>query len=99
MAKTEDTNTPPTQAEIDAAQAVMLRAADAQTRAAAERMKPVSDIVAMPEFAKVKEAVEGLPADMMADMNVAPHIMALRAGFNGLTAIAPAAVPVAEPTA
>lgn len=97
MAKTEaDANAAPTQEEIDAAKAVMQRAAEAQQRAAAERLKPVSDVVAMPEFAAVRSAIDALPPELMADMNVAPHIMALKAGFNGFSAVAPAPAPATE---
>lgn len=73
----------------------MRRAAEAQAKEAQERVKPIADIVAMPEFAKVKAAIENLPNDFMADMNIAPHIMAARAGLNGIAVIAPA--PVEDP--
>ena len=83
------TDKAPTQAEIDAAQAIMRRAADAQAKEAQAKLQPVLDITAMPEFAKVKTAIDNLPPEFMADMNIAPHVMAIRAGFNGLATIAP----------
>jgi len=84
------TDKAPTQAEIDAAQAVMRRAAEAQAKEAQAKLQPIRDITGSSEFAKVAEMVNALPNDFMADMSIAPHIMAIRAGINGLSTIAPA---------
>lgn len=90
-------NAEPTDAEVAAAQDVMRRRAEAQAKAAADKLKPIADIVGSAEYTKVRDAVEALPIDFMADMNVAPHIMALRAGLNGLAAVVPAALPATDP--
>ena len=82
----------PTEAEIKAAQAVLGRAAEAQQKEADAKLQPLRDITASPEFGAVRDAVEALPPEFMGDMAIAPHIMALRAGFNGLAAIAPPTV-------
>lgn len=98
------TEAAPTEAEIAAAQAVMQRAAEAKQREAADRIKPISDIVGSPEFEAVCDMVNGVDPAFMADMNIGPHLMALRTGLQGLAIAAPpmreiAAVPApAEPT-
>ena len=89
----------PTEAEVKTAQAVLQRAAEAQQKEADAKLQPIRDITASAEFTNLREKIEALPVDFMADMNIAPHIMALRAGLNGLVAIAPAPVPTADASA
>ena len=98
MPKNDDTPAPvPTADEIAAAQAVMQRAAEAERAKLAERLKPIRDIVAMPEYGTLRTALEALPPEFMADMAIAPHIMAARTGLTGLASVAPAE-PLNVPT-
>ena len=84
-----DTTTAPTEAEIQAAQELLQRAASVRQKEINETRKPLTDITSSPEFAKLREMVENLSKDFYSDMTIAPHIMALRAGFNGLATVAP----------
>lgn len=90
-------DTPPTDAEVKAAQAVLQRAQEATIKEAAVKLQPLSDITAMPEFAALKDKIEALPIELIADMNVGPHLMALRSGLNGLASAAPPPAPEAAP--
>lgn len=90
------TDTAPTSAELEAAQAVMRRHQEAQQREADARLQPLRDITAMPEFGALREKVEALPVEMLGDMNVGPHIMAFRSGLNGLATLAPPPAPEAQ---
>lgn len=94
MATKEDK--PPTEAEIAAAQAVMQRAQAARAAEADAKLAPLRELTASAAFAEVQAKAEALPLDFMADMNVAPHIMALRAGLNGLATVAPPPAPAAD---
>lgn len=84
-----DTTSAPTAEQIAEAQDVMRRAAEAEQAKRAEAMKPIADITTSPAWAEVHEAIHGLSPEFLSDLQIGPHLMALRTGMNGFNTLAP----------
>lgn len=84
-----DTAQNPSDDEVQRAQEVLRMRAEAQAEEQRQRAAPLREITASPEFQKLRQVIEELPAEMMVDMSTGPHLMAMRSGMNGLAIIAP----------
>jgi hypothetical protein len=96
MAKDTD-NRAPTDAEIAAAQDIMRRAGEAAQAEQNAKLQPMLDLVAMPEYAAVRSAIDNLPLEFRASEQFGPFIMAFKSAFSGLAMVLPIPAVAATP--